>query len=127
MKQSQTAFGGGLDLSSLDERHQSLSVYEVRCHSCDVSYPPGTKKCVHCGGRTGESRRRLVPSFQPEPGSLDFDGVPVADLGRLGLHLDDAREEVEEEAPTSSLPRMITGIAWILLVAVVSLYRACTG
>jgi hypothetical protein len=66
-----------------------------------------------------------MPSFQPEPGSLDFDGVPVADHGQLGLHLDEATEK--EEAPSSGLPRMITGIAWILLVTVVSLYRACTG
>jgi hypothetical protein len=69
-----------------------------------------------------------MPSFQPEPGSFDFDGVPVAGPDRLGLQLDEVREvREEEEASASTLPRMITGIAWVLLVTLVSLYRACTG
>jgi len=70
-----------------------------------------------------------MPSFQPEPGSLGFDGMPVADSDRLGLGPGEARDEAreEEEAPASALPRMITGVAWVLLVMLVSVYRACTG
>jgi hypothetical protein len=27
--------------------------YEVRCHACNTSFAPGTKKCVHCGAPLG--------------------------------------------------------------------------
>jgi hypothetical protein len=37
---------------------RQLTAYEVRCHHCDVSFPPGTKQCIHCGERIG--RPRLV-------------------------------------------------------------------
>jgi hypothetical protein len=28
--------------------------YEVRCHRCQCSFAPGTKQCLHCGGRLGQ-------------------------------------------------------------------------
>lgn len=28
------------------------SPYEVRCPSCDVSFPVETRRCIHCGGPT---------------------------------------------------------------------------
>jgi len=27
--------------------------YEVRCENCRTSFPPETKRCIHCGGRLG--------------------------------------------------------------------------
>jgi hypothetical protein len=29
------------------------TLYEVRCYSCQCSFAPGTKRCLHCGGRLG--------------------------------------------------------------------------
>jgi hypothetical protein len=31
-------------------------VYEVRCYSCDCSFAPGTRRCIHCGERIGAIR-----------------------------------------------------------------------
>lgn len=33
-------------------RRQKTSPYEVRCPRCDVSFPVGQRKCIHCGGST---------------------------------------------------------------------------
>ena len=27
--------------------------YEVRCENCRTSFPPETKRCIHCGGPIG--------------------------------------------------------------------------
>ena len=27
--------------------------YEVRCENCRTTFPPETKRCIHCGGRLG--------------------------------------------------------------------------
>ena len=29
-------------------------LYEVRCPSCRTSFPPETKRCIHCGGPLGK-------------------------------------------------------------------------
>lgn len=34
-------------------RGGSGTSYEVRCGRCDVSFPVGTRSCIHCGGPTG--------------------------------------------------------------------------
>jgi len=33
---------------------EKASPYEVRCPRCDVSFPVGTRTCLHCGGATGK-------------------------------------------------------------------------
>ena len=35
--------------------HGTGSPYEVRCLRCDVSFPLGTRRCIHCGGPTSSS------------------------------------------------------------------------
>ena len=32
--------------------YEKASPYEVRCLRCDVSFPVGTRTCLHCGGPT---------------------------------------------------------------------------
>ncbi len=34
--------------------HEKASPYEVRCPRCDVSFPVGTRTCLHCGGPNGK-------------------------------------------------------------------------
>jgi hypothetical protein len=31
-------------------------LYEVRCESCRVSFPPEARRCIHCGGPLGVGR-----------------------------------------------------------------------
>jgi hypothetical protein len=45
------------------------SPYEVRCAECDVSFPPETRVCVHCGRPTG------TPSFFGESSGDLFDSM----------------------------------------------------
>ena len=54
--------------------------YEVRCENCKTSFPPETKRCIHCGGPLGAGLGRLFA-----PGKAPA-GVP-------------AEEEAEEELP----------------------------
>jgi hypothetical protein len=41
-----------------------MARYEVFCHTCDVTFPPETKVCIHCGARTHAEppRRRAFGS-----------------------------------------------------------------
>jgi hypothetical protein len=54
--------------------------YEVRCYRCSCSFAPGTKQCLHCGGR-------LLP-----PG--------LAPAAVLGAAQAGAGEEVETAPPS---------------------------
>jgi hypothetical protein len=44
------------------------NVYEVRCENCGTSFPPETKRCIHCGGPLGSGLGRLLVS-QRAPGA----------------------------------------------------------
>lgn len=86
--------------------------YEVRCHHCQVTFPVGTRQCVHCGERLGRGRRRFVPTPDPE--------MPW-DLG-----------EVEEQAAAEATPprsRFFSPFTLIWLIAAIglSIQRACAG
>jgi hypothetical protein len=86
--------------------------YEVRCHGCQVSFPVGTRHCVHCGERLGRGRRRLVPT-------LDSDEPWAPD-------------ELEEEASadaTATRRRFISPftLMWLVAAIALSIQRACAG
>lgn len=60
-----------------------MAAYEVRCPRCDVSFPVGTKVCVHCGGRTTR------PTDHRDAGPIISDSWPP-DLAAIGdLHVSD--------------------------------------
>jgi hypothetical protein len=82
--------------------------FEVYCFHCSVTFPTGTRRCVHCGGPIG---RR---------------GLRVALQGRPELA---AEFPVEEEAPAEPSPgRRIGGLTlWILLGLGAALSRLCSG
>ena len=78
--------------------------YESYCYSCQVTFPPDARLCVHCGQRL--SRERISQELLLPP------------------QLED--EAVEAEQPRR---RAISPVAavWVVLAVVVTLYRACTG
>ncbi|MCZ6464889.1 MAG: hypothetical protein O7A09_11195 [Proteobacteria bacterium] len=89
-----------------------MTAHEVRCYSCDVSFPQGTKQCMHCGGRTGQRpvQGLLPPGLEP-PRPLQVEA-----------------EDADESNPLRRGPaRMVMGAVWVLLALVASLYRVCTG
>jgi len=84
------------------------TAYEVLCHRCNVTFPVGSKRCIHCGGRLGRSYGMARPS-----------------LGR-SVPLEEAEALEDEEAPkrSSFLP---AALLWALLFAGMSIYRACAS
>jgi hypothetical protein len=90
---------------------QQDAVYEVRCPSCAVTFPVGTRRCIHCGGATTtqetaarlQALRELPFEFEPA------DGPPM------------------EEEPEESPRRGGRGLAlmWLLLAVAASIYRTC--
>lgn len=82
------------------------AVYEVRCLGCDTSFPPGTRRCIHCGERIG----RRPP--------LDVD-LPVPFEGEAG--------EVEEEMQGGSAARAGLWAVTAIIAMAGSLFRMCQG
>lgn len=84
--------------------------FEVYCDRCRVTFPVGTRRCIHCGGPTGAARSpvraQLARGPAPEPTELDAEAE--TELGR--------RHRV---SPVT--------LAWIALLVAGYLYRACAG
>jgi hypothetical protein len=83
--------------------------YEVRCERCRVTFPVGTRRCVHCGGPTGAAPARLALRLEPaaqEPGGAEVE--PEFEIGRRRL--------------VSPLT-----FVWIALIVAGYLVRACSG
>ncbi len=106
---------------------QSATRYEVRCHRCDVSFPIGTKRCVHCGGRIGDA------SFEALTLGGD-DGVSVDAESSTEQSIEERASEAggEPSGPAGAggagrLARSGTALVWILILAASFLTRLCQG
>lgn len=95
----------------------SQRVIEVRCERCNSSFAPGTRRCVHCGGRLTRGRvlgappteaqaplLRAIPSASEVPGALA--APPPA-----GRAAEDASRAGDDELV---LPRRVHNIIWIV-------------
>jgi hypothetical protein len=104
---------------------EGLPEFEVRCPSCDVSFPTGTRRCLHCGGRVGKGRFRVagVPleHAEPEADAEDFFRSPIEAEG------DSIFSEDVEKPRKGFRGRMNAGISlvWIFMAVAFSLMRAC--
>jgi hypothetical protein len=94
--------------------------YEVRCPGCNVSFPVGTKSCLHCGQRTALPGQGPLPTLRGDgydPNALpDFEAEPLEPV---------LLEEAEGR--TRSPFRLGMSGIWILLALVGSAYRVCSG
>ena len=82
--------------------------FEVHCGRCRVTFPVGTRRCIHCGGATSGAAR---------PPGLRFE--PMA-----------APEEAPAEADPELVGRRFVSpltLVWIALIAAGYLVRACSG
>ena len=61
-------------------KENSQHPYQVDCPRCHVSFPIGTKRCIHCGERILRHRgiqARIAPSpFEPVPDLPEDEIVP---------------------------------------------------
>lgn len=122
--------------------------FEVRCLSCETSFPVGTKRCIHCGGRIAGPRKRAAPRRQgrppifgparsqapapspgaPKPGNTgavaapDFETDPEAYVEHVLEHGDEEPEEATGRPMRISLWGISVGLA-----LVGSLLRNCQG
>jgi hypothetical protein len=92
---------------------------EVRCPQCDVSFPIGTKRCIHCGGSTVE------PEVAAQITAFRSGSNPVI-LAPAPLGESEGGEDAEEEGGKRRSPRSLT-ILWILMAVAASIYRTCTA
>ncbi len=85
--------------------------YEVRCERCRVSFPVGTRRCIHCGERIG--RGRPLRAAPPRTAGAPPPPPPILD-------------EMEEEVPSRGGFMSPVAILWIALILASAVYRACS-
>jgi hypothetical protein len=104
---------------------KEATAYEVRCHNCQTSFAPETRRCVHCGGPLGKGRilasvpvqHGVQPHVQPGLGS-------GPQIGRgMGVPADEEAEDFE--LATRSRNRMWVVMAVMAMIA--SIARSCGG
>ena len=106
-------------------------VFEVRCPGCGVSFPPGTKSCLHCGSRIRRGRPSVtgasVPSSLPQHGASAFEkGSRPAEDSDLPAWLEG--EETLDEHPEQGRPRWMrwgSSALWIVVAIAATLSQMC--
>ena len=93
------------------QTQDSRTPYEVHCPRCDVTFPVGTRHCLHCGGRLPRERGKL-PETQ-----MSFE---------TGMGFEEGEDPPEDERPRRS-PFSPVALVWVLLFVGGTLYRACTS
>ena len=110
-----------------------MSEYETWCHACSVSFPVGTKKCLHCGGRVRPERPRAsmrrreaaeVDLLAASP--LSYSDEVDSLTARPDQPVSDAPLEPEEEPARRSLLRGGMTVIWMILLAAGYAWRACS-
>jgi hypothetical protein len=77
--------------------------YEVYCTRCKVSFPVGTRVCMHCGGPIGRTTA-AAPTLR----------------GRAPIDL-----EPDDELPSRSLVFSPMTFVWLLAAVATVIYRSC--
>ncbi|MDH3519555.1 MAG: hypothetical protein OEM49_03785 [Myxococcales bacterium] len=86
----------------------SQTLYELHCNACRVTFPAGTRRCIHCGGPVG---------VRSEPGSAQ------TTLLATGEALSE-----EEAPPEFAWSKHLGGLSlWVLLALGAVLSRMCSG
>jgi hypothetical protein len=84
-----------------------VSPYEVNCTRCRVSFPVGTRSCLHCGQPIGRATpAAAVLARRPEATGEDED---------------------PQDFPVRGLKASPMTIVWLVAGAAMVAYRACTS
>lgn len=98
-----------------------MALYEVRCHRCNVSFPPETKVCLHCGGRTGEPREPLALTELPGLGSAaEEESLPFDPQAPGEVAAGDGTEAVRR-----SVFGTVVNLLWVALLIGGYLFHTC--
>jgi hypothetical protein len=96
-----------------------MTPYEWWCPRCQVTYPPGTRVCIHCGGLVG-------PERGPRPGRRE--GIVSRGWPELPGAPPDDRDEEDTPAGATLRPlRLGMTVLWLVLLAAVTVLRLCHG
>jgi hypothetical protein len=107
--------------------------YEIRCFDCNVVYPPGTRRCLYCGGRPGSSAASglsaRMPAILRGPAGTGDRGQGAADEVHPAFEEMEFDGEVEDEPESrkASIAKLMGNLVWIGVLIAVSVYRACAG
>ena len=92
--------------------------HEAWCPSCRVTHPPGTRRCLHCGGPVSPQRPAeggATPAPVTRPGSAS----------PWPTQPDDDEQAAEPAAAARPLKIAMAGL-WIVLAIVTGILRSCT-
>jgi hypothetical protein len=92
--------------------------HEAWCPSCLVTHPPGTRRCLHCGGPVSPER--------PAEGSAA--PAPLARPGSASPWPPQAGDDEQAADPARAVRPMKIAMAglWIVLAIVTGILRSCT-
>ncbi len=85
---------------------------EVYCNSCRVSFPVGSRRCLHCGGHL--DRERMGTEFGVLPAGIE-------------PHLEEHLEELLDDEPPRRSRISPLSLVWIGLLLAGYLYRSCVS
>ena len=92
--------------------------HEAWCPSCRVTHPPGTRRCLHCGG----------PVLPERPVAGGIAPGPVVRPGAAAPWPIEAGQDEEAREPVVRAVRPLKiGMAalWVVLAIVTGILRAC--
>jgi hypothetical protein len=105
-----------------------MAQYEVRCFPCDVSFPVGTKRCLHCGARI-RTKARATPELGQRlvQGDGFVIGAEAAAATRVpGSEFVAADPEQMSASEGRRSFRFGTGAIWVLVLVAGMLSRMCS-
>ena len=92
-------------------------VHEAWCPSCRVTHPPGTRRCLHCGG----------PVLPERPAAGGVAPGPFVRQGAAAPWPIEAGDEEKTHEPARAARPMKISMAalWVVLAIVTGILRVC--
>ncbi|RIL08139.1 MAG: hypothetical protein DCC71_00655 [Proteobacteria bacterium] len=94
-------------------------LHEAWCPACHVSHPPGTKQCLHCGGR-------VMPVRPGGATSLSAREIAAAQEEEMVRSFPENAPEEAQETPRATNPlRLGVAALWLILAVFGAIARTC--
>lgn len=108
-----------------------MQQFEVRCPSCNVTFPVETKRCLHCGGRLARGHRSAlddqIATELSESGPQEFGREPSRRDPEPATSAAPFAEAEDEPPEPRSLLRAGMSVIWLMIIALGLLARICSG